>query len=202
MKRTLFIALIAALMVPAGLTAQEVYMESGQIILDMTVAAGMPAGAITNISKTEVYNSYDAINYNSWLINSADNSHSGYLGATVYEKLEIAPQDMAGDDFSPTLSATGTAIRWVSAFNRCKGLTHGGNTDWRLPTQRELQMIWIFKDAFENLGLTFSSTTEYWSVTEVQGMSVRIVSFDNGGTGVNIKQNYFNARCVREIVTP
>ena len=198
-KRVLFTLLIAALMAPAGLMAQRLYKDgSGRIILDMTVAAGMPADAVTNVAKYDATYMSGKTPANSSTL--ADNTHTGSINATVYEKLEIAPQDMAGSDGSPALAATGTTMRWVSAFNRCRNLPYDGG-GWRLPTQRELQMMWIFKQGIENFGSVFNSTNYYWCATEAISVDAWYVSFGNGVTSGNVKTTNTRVRCVRE-VTP
>ncbi|SBV98266.1 hypothetical protein [uncultured Dysgonomonas sp.] len=55
MKWILIMALFIGLLAPAGLYAQKVYKEGSKAILDLTVAAGMPADAETNTSKILVY---------------------------------------------------------------------------------------------------------------------------------------------------
>ena len=195
MKRTLFIALIAALTAPVGLIAQEVYMESGKIIFDMTAAAGMPADAVTNTPK------YDAtyMGSNTPKVGSimANNLHSGWINATVYEKLEIAPQDI---NTSAVIGGTGTfTMNWVTAFTNCQSSTYNGG-GWRLPTQRELQMIWIFKVAINDLSTTPLTTNGYWSATEYANNEACYVLASNGTTGNNSKgYSNYSTRCVREV---
>ena len=50
MKQILIILFISTLL-PARLQAQRAYKEGTKIIFDLTVAAGMPAGAVTNVKK-------------------------------------------------------------------------------------------------------------------------------------------------------
>ena len=53
MKQILIILFISTLL-PARLQAQRAYKEGTKIIFDLTVAAGMPAGAVTNVKKYTV----------------------------------------------------------------------------------------------------------------------------------------------------
>ena len=209
MKRQLSVLLLAGLMtIPVGLMAQKVYKESGsnKVILEMTFASGMPDGAQTNSSKTAVYDLYTPTNNTSWLINATDNLQSGYLNATVYEKLEIAPLEMSSAS-SSTLGA-GVAMDWQNAFLRCKGLTYNTRTGWRLPTQRELMMMWIFKGAldeiFKDMGNNSSTALpfdayNYWCSPESGTGHAWYVYFDNGRATYNLKTTSgIRVRCVRE----
>ena len=201
MKQILFIALIAVLFTPVGMIAQEAYMESGKIILDMTVAADMPADAVTGTPK------YDATYMlSNTPVNSdetmADNLYNGLINARVYEKLEVAPQDLG----TSGLNAGTMNMQWAAAFTACKGLDHNGY-GWRLPTQRELMMIWIFKDAINALNSSGTSfdTSIYWSSTEDVADPSKGgwgVDFYRGGyTNTYAKNGSVRVRCVRE-VTP
>ena len=190
MKRHFFIVLLTILTAPAVLTAQEAYLESGKIILDMTVAAGMPAAAVTGTPKYA--GSYSPSN-SAWLINATDNLSAGSINALVYQKLEIAPQDLGTSGLG-----TGTmTMQWDAAFTACKSLNHNG-IGWRLPTQRESQMMWIFRDAINDFSTTFSATT-YWNSTEYTPTDVWPVNFDNGDTYFYNKTTNYRVRCVREL---
>jgi hypothetical protein len=193
--KKIFMILFAGLLIPAGLQAQEVYIENGKVILDLTEAAGMPAGAITDIPKSWVgepaVTSINDIN-NTSLIN---NRHSESINATVFQKLEIAPSDLK-------------PMTWVNAFNACKSKGEG----WRLPTQRELLLICIFKKVLENDvlkgvagGTAFNGNGSvhefyYWCATESNGWNAWIVDFkDDISTAGHKAQGSYAARCVREI---
>ena len=184
MRKIVSILLIAGLIAPTGLMAQKVYKNaSNKVILDMTVIAGMPTGTVTNTSKTAVYNLYTAANNTSWLINATDNLPSGYLNATVYERLEIAPSDES--------DAT-----WATAFNSCKNKSGGG---WRLPTQRELMMMWIFSDAIVSLSGSMFIADSYWSSNDDTTTNAWYVNFERGATGNYNKTISSRVRCVREL---
>ena len=202
MKRQLFILLIATLLAPAGLMAQKMYKTgtggTAQIILDMTNTGegiGMPATAVTSTPKYDA--AYMATPGNT-PVNSAstmaNNLESGSINATVYEKLEIAPQDLGTSGLG-----AGTMTRnWATAFTACQGLNHNG-TGWRLPTQRELIMMWIFSTKINNMvGSTFTATI-YWCATENASSSAWHVNFGNGITDNNTKSFTYRLRCVREL---
>lgn len=204
MKQILIILFISTLL-PARLQAQRAYKEGTKIIFDLTVAAGMPAGAVTNVKKyTGTFTPrQDELGPN--------NDESSSINATVYHKLEIAPRDV---NTSGNLDDTGAlTMPWVDAFNTCKSLTYDGG-GWRLPTQRELMLMFMFLPAFNtflNDGSIYNGTpfadVNYWSSTEYRNDKLRswFVNFSRGNTNSVIKTDYNmqRVRCVREVmVTP
>jgi len=195
MKRILFIALVTALMAPVGLMAQKVYKDSqGRVILDMTETGegiGMPAAAVTNTSKTALYASFTPSNTTMGTISGSSNNQGNAINVAVYEKLEIATQDEA------------SGLSWDVAFNTCKSLTGGG---WRLPTQRELMLIYVMKPAIESFpGMTAFHNTPlcfYYSATEAVGTTIFALLMPEGAMLTTNKASVAGrARCVRE-VTP
>jgi hypothetical protein len=179
------IILFAGLLVSAELQAQKVYKDGTKVILDLTEAAGMPAGAITNVSKAALYANANSGNN----VALANNDQNGTINAKVFQKLEIASSNYGG------------TINWATAFNGCRSQGQG----WRLPTQRELMLMWIFKDALESLsGVAFvtADPPDYWSATETNAASARIVNLSTGNTAGVAKTNSNRARCVREVTTP
>ena len=203
MRHIFFTVLLAGLIVaPAGLFAQEVYKEANasalggyRVILDLTVKAGMPAGAVTGTKK---YIGISTASNSDWLINAPDNSVNGSINARVYEKLEIAPGDLNND---ATFGA-GTAMDWANAYNRCKNNTYDGG-GWRLPTQRELMTMRIFSPALNGAfneigGLVFDSNL-YCSASEDGAYAAWYVVFDDGFTYSTGKTLRTRVRCVREL---
>jgi hypothetical protein len=104
---------------------------------------GMPATSYTTIPKTP-YAIGDE--------NSAENK-------TVYKKLRVAIED---------LSASG--MEWDSSA--CRGYSEitTPTTYWRLPTQRELQAIWILQSEIRDKisGFNLLADTYYWSATSAK----------------------------------
>ena len=183
-KRILFILLIAGLIAPAGLMAQKISKVGSAIILDSTggeAGGGLPTGAVTNVKKyTGSYGT--PANSGSTLSN---NTHLGTINAQVYEKLEIASAD------------NGSATDWTAAFNGCKNTTPVGQ--WRLPTQRELMLIYIFRSAIVPLGGSTFAAGNYWVSTESTTYNAWFVSFGNGSTSNGAKTSNYRVRCVREL---
>ena len=198
-KRTLFILLTVVLLAPAGLLAQKIYKtgtgSTAQIVLDMTNTGegiGLPAGSVT---ATKKYTGSYSPSTSAWLINATDNMANGSINATVYRKLEIAPRDLGTSGLG-----SGTMImQWPAAFSACKGLNYNGS-GWRLPTQRELMLMWIFRTKINDLsGTAFLSSTHYWAATENSATNVWYITFTPGYTNTVFKTNNNRARCVREL---
>jgi hypothetical protein len=193
MKNIFLTVMIVGLLAPAGLMAQKVYNDGGKVILDLTVAAGMPAGVVTSTPKYEGFTpSASAL--------GTDNGHNGSINATVYQKLEVAPHDLTGDG---TIGSASGTFSWANAFNYCKNVPLDGG-GWRLPTQRELQLMYIFKPALESIftgvgGTALLSTAVYWSATEANDSYSWYVIFTNGATNNGSKTANNSVRCVREV---
>jgi hypothetical protein len=183
MKKIVMI-LFAGLLVSAGLQAQKVCIENGKVILDLTEAAGMPAGAITNVSKTALYADATPSNTAGPLTN---NTTTGTINEKVFQKLEIAPSDLG-------------EMNWADAMAGCKNKGQG----WRLPAQRELLLMWIFIEALVEAlpevdgGATLSPVL-YWGATESDVSAAWSMNFDTGVTLLSLKKNECLVRCVREV---
>lgn len=198
MKRTMMIVMLVGLIVPTVINAQKVYKDgSNRVILDLTVAAGMPKDAVTATKKTWTGTPSNTVGP------MANNSAGGTINATVFQKLEIAPHDV---NTLKEIKATGTMkMDWVAAFNACKGSSsYGGG--WRIPTQRELMLMFIFRPAFDAIfidsainGTPFSTGFLYWTATEYDPVYTWIGEFGGGGINLAIKAGAHRVRCVREV---
>ena len=91
---------------------------------------------------------------------------------------------------------------WTTAYNQCKSYNGegGGAGQWRLPTQRELSMIWILhpqligKGGFSAFGANY-----YWSATENLATYAWGVNFTNGDVLNYNKTSTCRVRCVRDL---
>ena len=168
--------------------AQKVRLEnSNQIVLELSTTAGMPAGAVTTAPKAFPLTP-PPTNNGTW---SSDNMTNGLFNQTVYHRLEIAPTD------------SGSYMDWAAAVIHCRSTTINGSSGWRLPTQRELMYMWIFRDPINTLSIplggTSFSSNYYWSSTEDYGTFAWIVFFPNGDTYLSYKTSTNLVRCVREL---
>lgn len=111
----------------------------------------------------------------------------------VYRKFEVSKVDVLKD-----------GTDWLSAINNCKGLTHNGSSGWRLPTQRELILIWVLKTKLEQVnGFNKFTNGTYWSATEYEYVLFRsswYVSLTDGNAAYLMKdQKVPFVRCVRDL---
>lgn len=169
--------------------AQKVYKRDGKVYLECTVASRMPAGSVTTTPKCK-----DGAASNTTFRNGATDKDMNIYASEndqVFEKLEIDASDMAEPD------ASAFTMDWVTAYNGCKSKGEG----WRLPTQRELILMYIFRVPLVSMiGKNFDSSGYYWSSFEYgNGSSCWSVGFDYGGTNPDRKSDLMNrVRCVRE----
>ena len=118
-----------------------------------------------------------------------------------------------------------SAVTWSDAVSYCDNLTEEGYSDWRLPSQRELMMIWLLGGnsngtkgdkndtgvgsaskpvntpyIYEQSGFPAFSAGPYWSATEISSnsSSAWYVRFSDGYTGSNNKTLSYYVRCVRD----
>lgn len=200
MRRVLIMIIFAGFVTPATVNAQKVRKENNKVILDLTPAARMPKDAITTTGKTWTGTPSNTEGP------MANNSEVGTINATVFQKLEIAPHDI---NSVGTIGTAGTmTMDWVTAFGACKSTTYD-NGGWRLPTQRELMLIYIFRSAIEvifkdsSINGTVFSTTYYHSATESTNYSSYCwgVNLSNGVSSIisKVDGGSKKVRCVREI---
>jgi hypothetical protein len=120
---------------------------------------------------------------------------------TLYRKLRVSNTD------------NGTVKTWDEAKVICAGL----GTGWRLPTQKELEAIWILKSEMVanagTTGFTGFSNDYYWTATENSGTIPPIPPLTNafmvymasspagdaGNTPHTIKTHTASVRCVKEL---
>lgn len=118
-----------------------------------------------------------------------------------------------------------SAVTWSDAVSYCDNLTEEGYSDWRLPSQRELMMIWLLGGnsngtkgdkndtgvgsaskpvntpyIYEQSGFTAFSADFYCSATEFSALSsiAWYVSFSRGFMNIGNKTYGRSVRCVRD----
>ena len=114
---------------------------------------------------------------------------------------------------------------WADAKSYCENLNTEGYSDWRLPTQRELMLIWNLGGSsnvtggdrndtgvgsgsvpvytpylYQQGGFTAFAADWYWSATQDSSNSTYAwnVNFNNGRTSSGLKTNSYYVRCVRD----
>lgn len=143
------------------------------------------------------------------------------INKTVYEKLRVAKKDSkqngAGGYEAMTWSkAVGLPASFEnsSAINETTASGTGcaeyyeesdasDKGTWRLPTQREMQAIWMWKDELENISGfdAFSNNGNgYWTATEAKSTSTKafVVSLHSAYSEAVLKSGIHLVRCVRE----
>ncbi|MBI5140874.1 MAG: DUF1566 domain-containing protein [Nitrospirae bacterium] len=89
---------------------------------------------------------------------------------------------------------------WDAAVSYCNGLTLGGNSNWRLPSKKDLVGIIDYGGASTKVNTNYFSgaDTSYWSLTQrAQSSSYAwYVSFTDGSASTLGKTNYLGVRCV------
>ena len=179
------IILIGAIMLfSATAHAQKVVTEgSGGTIKVIIDASGISHTTVKKVLTTK------ATSITSVPVNDITDLASQKSNEMVYKKFEVSKVDNS------------TRVYWLDAINLCANLTYNGSTGWRMPTQRELMLIWVLHNDLKALGTIFSPFIlgGYWSSTEITSTVSMYVSFATGYTGDLGKIASTRVRCVRDI---
>lgn len=140
-----------------------------------------------------------------WL-NTTNTSTTGYNEQSDYNKvspkLQVAIVDCTTSN-STTASSGTTLYNWANAYTACKAYTENssGAGSWRLPTQRELMLIYNVNNKLQNpitLGTTF-----YWTGTESSSntnLACYLIFANKTLTGyLHMKTYEGYVRCVRDV---
>jgi uncharacterized protein DUF1566/Big-like domain-containing protein len=119
-------------------------------------------------------------------------SYTDNSNGTVTDNVTGLIWQQSDDDSTRTWSAAGTY---------CDGLTLGGNSDWRLPTVKELVSILDLGIYSPSINAVFTGTnsSSYWSSTTYASDTsyAWLVFFDDGGVSYRVKTSSYYVRCVR-----
>ena len=127
---------------------------------------------------------------------------------TVGERFEVATSNAVGEDGSSETmtwyeaSGTTDASYNPNGYSACASYSQDGKTGWRLPTLRELKLIYDNKAQLTSANLPTDSRAGYWSATEYSSISSNAVwnaDFSNGTTYRDNKSGYTRVRCVRDL---
>ena len=160
-----------------------VYGSPQAVALRFYSSYGMPEGSFTSASKSDP--TTEAAN------------RTLYGGSNI--GLRVALND-----------AQSSASVWSSSA--CSGYVENGVTSWRLPTQRELQAIWILQSEMKSSLNAFNllANDYYWSATSapsafpnnawvVYGSRSRATPGDSGNAPHRNKNERSRVRCVKEV---
>lgn len=186
----IFKCLLMVMLLPVfPLSAQVVSTATGYPVIDLSALE--PLGALLSSSeaaarRTEM-NAQTPTNDVSLPVGGDEN---GVWNAKMSIKYQVMRTDRS----------TGTDR--ANAWALCKSYNGegGGAGQWRLPTQRELEMIWILHPQLINkASFTAFSANYYWAATEYTGTSGWAVRFSDGYTNSNTKTSSTYVRCVRDL---
>jgi len=175
-KRVMLLVLIGILSTTVSY-AQKVTWSANGAIID---ASAIPHTKVKKARSTDGTNSTMGSN-------TVANIGSAISDEKVYYKLEVHNKDVRSD--------------WLSAVNMCKYLSVDGG-GWRLPTLRELILMWVLKPELEKTGNFSFSASYYWCATEPSTYPENswYVNFSSGRTSSYYKvDNSSRARCVRDL---
>ncbi len=97
------------------------------------------------------------------------------------------------NDDGKTQSATLATYITANAAKYCENMTYAGYSDWYLPANSELNMLYQSRGNITG----FVYTTAYWSSTERSATSAWFFNFDLGNLSNVNKTNILYIRCVR-----
>lgn len=179
---------IVALLLTAGSTADS-YAQSG-IQYPYTTSAGSTSG------KTSVIVSRDAAGgakaaciHANWKASTMPAHNEQDAANAVSARFEVASADLSG------------LMVWESAQSGCASYSQSGASagNWRLPTQRELMLIWVMQKKGLLAELSFIDS-QYWSNTiySPRTDSFWVIILGTGEVkGLNYSKKGY-ARCVRD----
>lgn len=172
-----------------SLSAQVVSTATGYPVIDLSALE--PLGAVLSSSeaasrRTEM-NAQTPTNDASLPVGGDEN---GVWNAKMSVKFQVMRANRS--------TGTDRANAWVL----CQSYNGEGGTtgQWRLPTQRELEMIWILHpQLIGKASFTAFNTSSYWAATEYTATSGWAVRFSDGYTSSNTKTTSTYVRCVRDL---
>lgn len=177
--KRLLIVLMAAVLGMPGVYAQKVVVDGIKTIIDASE---------TNHTTHKKPQTTTGTNSTSCTQSISDIA-SPINNEKVYKKFEVSKTDNS------------TTSNWSESIDLCAKLATDG-VGWRLPTQRELMLMWVLKGELERTSgfIPFVVAKSYWSATEEDSDFGANVRFDNGFTSGFLKRSPdYRVRCVRDI---
>lgn len=94
--------------------------------------------------------------------------------------------------FAVNKNKNSAKLSWSDAFTAC-------NSGWRLPTQRELMLIWILSPELgKKIGPDDDKSLYYWSATG-DNFTSWVIFFSSGTTLVRAGKITSDVRCIKEL---
>lgn len=121
-------------------------------------------------------------------------------GSTAAELRTVAANATVFHRFAVAINDNGTASTWLPAFTVCSNLGAG----WRMPTQRELMLMFVLKKELEDASGSFTKfdlTDSYWCSTSLTNTSNSswIMNFSEYEITTMPQTAPYRFRCVKEL---
>lgn len=119
--------------------------------------------------------------------------HPNWNSTPSHNELDATNNRFAAK-FEVATSDVNTSVQWADAVDLCP-------SGWRLPTIRELRLIYAFRYELGTFDMSAMSTV-YWSATESGSDSsyAWYVVFGSGNTGCKYsKTSNYRVRCIRDL---
>ena len=194
--RKIYTCLLLLILFGTNLPAQTIVVENGYPVID--VNALTPLGIVLTSAESAIkrvtMNSLTASNTALLEVGIDVSGVNGTWNAKVSPKFQVMRANH-------TVGST----NWANAYNQCKTYNGegGGASEWRLPTQRELVMIWILHPQLVGKGGFTGFLGNYWSAAEDGASKAWNLNFTDGyvnGSFGKTSSNY--VRCVRDFTPP
>lgn len=174
------IATALFLLLSTTVSAQKVVVNGNYVVIDNR---NLPATAITSTAKP--------------IATPTTVTEGSPQNREVYHYFAVSKEANNGNSLAT----------WENAINVCPNYDSGdGAGRWRMPTQRELMLMWILRDKLETAGVVSFSNGGFWSGTmNALGSSWKL-EFGNGQmsaqthfTGSPATPTTLRVRCVRDL---
>jgi hypothetical protein len=175
MKRNLtsMLFIVGCLMITDSY-AQKVIVEGNRVIID--------ASGLRNTTKVKKATGTNGTN-ETLGTNNAGNIGSKVSNEKVYYKFEVTTHNV------------GSNVPWINAVYACQSFGAG----WRLPTQREWQLMRILESELKASGVVFASFSyQNWTATEIDAGNSWTVS-SNIATIQESKKSKRYVRCIKDL---
>lgn len=177
-----FIIIILGCLMATGGYAQKVIVGGGKVIID--------ASALRNSTTMKKATGTDATE-TIMGTNDASNISSNVSNKEVYHRFEISPYDNMA------------AASWLPMVNHCKNLSLNG-IGWRLPTLRELMLIYILMGELKQVTLSgfmpLDTNRRYWSATEEDAdKATAVYARDHHVSSYSKITGVASTRCIRDL---
>lgn len=163
-----------------GQTWKYPKVENGNTIVSRDVAGGIKSDALLTATQKR------------FLMNQT--TQPIYNEQSEYNKVSAKFQ-VASTDAS-------TSSAWANAYTLCKSYSTGAAAgSWRVPTQKELMLMWMFKSKLTGCGNIVTTSGDFWSSTENSNNASNAwsVYFSTGSTPSYGKPGDSSVRCVRDL---